>query len=56
MTYIGVTELGFSEWEVNHMSAGKWTDLYYHFKKMYNMRASKSRFQIVEKQGSLMDL
>lgn len=38
------------------MYAGKWADLMYHFKRMYNMRAERSTFKIVEKQGSLMDL
>ena len=56
MTYIGVTELGFTEWEVNHMHAGKWADLMYHFKRMYNMRMERKLFEIVEKRGSLMDL
>lgn len=56
MTYMGVTEWGFSEWEVNHMSAGKWADLMFHYKKMHNMKMRKGLFKIVEKQGSLMDL
>ncbi len=56
MTYMGVTEMGFSEWEVNHMYAGKWSDLMHHFKKMYNFRTKKGLFNITEKQGSLMDL
>ncbi len=53
---MGVTEMGFSEWEVNHMYAGKWSDLMHHFKKMYNFRTKKGLFNITEKQGSLMDL
>ncbi|MCD8097017.1 MAG: hypothetical protein LUE31_03070 [Lachnospiraceae bacterium] len=56
MTYIGVAELHFSEWEVNHMSYGKWSDLMYHWKKAYNMRMERATFKIVEKQGSLLDL
>jgi hypothetical protein len=56
MTYIGVTELHFTEWEVNHMYAGKWIDLFYHFKKIHNLKMIQSRFEIIEKNGSLMDL
>jgi len=56
MTYMGVTELGFSEWEVNHMYAGKLLDLAYHFKKMHNIRMKRGIFSVVEKTGSLMDL
>lgn len=53
---MGVTEFGFSEWEVNHMYAGKWADLMYHFKQMHNMRTERKIFKIIEKTGSLMDI
>ena len=56
MTYIGVVEFGYSEWEVNHMSAGKWSDLMYHYKKRHNMRNNRVPVKIIEKQGSLLDL
>lgn len=56
MTYIGVVELGFSEWEVDHMYMGKWLDLMYHFKRMHNIRMQGRTFRMVEKTGSLMDL
>lgn len=56
VTYIGVVEFGFTEWEVNHMYAGKWSDMMYHYKKMHNMRMNRQTFEIVEKTGSLMDI
>jgi len=48
--------MGYREREVKHLSYGKWSDLFGHYRKMHNADVKKMVFEEPEKEVSILDL
>ena len=48
--------MGYREREVKHLSYGKWSNLFDHYRKMHNAGVKKMVFEEPEKEVSKLDL
>ena len=55
IVFIGM-QIGYCEKEIAHMYFGKWCDLFEHYKKMHNLKMTRSLFEEPKKAVSLLEI